>query len=402
MKKSKKYLCVFVAVLMLMSGCKKDYTDGIEPVETQITTVKNPFKDVNGDLPISGESVVCYGVLLNKAADENLIYENGLLKVPLAIQNEGSDITVGIMIFANGILQEYYSQNSEKKSTMQNFNIAEKSVGSCELYIDNINSESTEKIDLCYLVIENPQINPTIQDFQSYFHGGTGGTPRNIILKSPINSGNFNIPKCGDTHIITDKEVERLYINIDINSEIETYCTTNFMLMPNDVNEADTGAFAVENGQTIVKLYGYSLNDVEAAYRVSLYKNHEKIKFNDGIDYIDIQTKNGYLSEETIKIDNLKSGDFIYAVAVPLDVYTSWVYKTSTSIILNKDEMPKVNGEASFKPSVPSEIIHDFDEGNDNEDDDIEFYTGEDYDDLPLSTDWIPMDQDEIESLKIR
>lgn len=402
MKKSKKYLSVFVAVLMLMSGCKKDYTDGIEPVESQITAAENPFKDVNGNLPISGESVICYGVLLNKTPDENLIYENGLLKVPLAIQNEGSDITVGIMIFANGILQEYFSQNSEKKSTMQNFNIAEKSVGSCELYIDNINSESTEKIDLSYLVIENPQSNPTIQDFQSFFHGGTGGIPMEIMLKSPINSGDFNILKCSDTHIITDAEADRLYINRDINKVIETYCTTNLMLMPNDVNEADTGAFAVENGQTIIKLYGYSINDVEATYRVSLYKNHEKIKFNDGIDYIDIQTKNGYLSEETIKIDNLKSGDFIYAVAVPLDVYTSWVYKTSTSIILNKDEMPQVNGEASFKPSVPSEIIHDFDEDNDNEDDDIEFYTGEDYDDLPLSTDWIPMDQDEIESLKIR
>lgn len=304
------------------------------------------------------------------------------------------------MIFANGILQEYYSKKFENKSTMQNFNIAEKSVGNCELYLENINSTSPEKIDLSYLVIVNPQINPTIQDFQSFFHGGTGGTPMEIMLKSPINSGNFNILQCSDTHIITDEEADRLYINRDINKEIETYCTTNFMLMPNDVNEADTGAFAVENGQTIVKLYGYSLNDIEAAYRVSLYKNHEKIKFNDGIDYIDIQTKNGYLSEERIKIDNLKSGDFIYAVAVPLDAYTHWVYKTSTSIILNKDEMPKVSGEASFKPGVPSEINHDFDEDNDNEDDDIEFYTGEDYDDLPISTDWTPIDQDEIESLK--
>ena len=80
MKKSKKYLSVFVAVLMLMSGCERDYTDGIGTDESQITTAENPFKDENGNLSVSGESVICYGVLLNKTPDENLTYENGLLR----------------------------------------------------------------------------------------------------------------------------------------------------------------------------------------------------------------------------------------------------------------------------------------------------------------------------------
>lgn len=388
----------FIMTVILFGGCEKDYTKGIEQHDTSSTMAENPFTNADGNVIVPGEVLSNFGFWVGK--DKKITYDNNLLQIPLTIQNNGSNLKLGIMVFVNGILQEYYSDDFDNMETMHSFKVDSNSIENFELYVKNIDTtENGEENTISFLVITNPQNNPTPQNFQSNFHSNIGSNPEKINMNSIINISSIKIQNCTDIHTITDEEAEKLYIDRNVNKKIKTLSTTNFMLAPSDINEPLTGAFEVNNNKVSAKICGYSINDSEAIFRISIYKNHKKTTFNNGYDYIDMQTRNGQLSVANIEIDNLKSGDFIYGIAVPINTVDKWVYKTDTIMILNAEEMPDVSEGGSFKLGVPSEINHDFDE-EDDENDDIEFYTGEDYDELPISTDWTPIDQDEIESLK--
>ena len=73
-------------------------------------------------------------------------------------------------------------------------------------------------------------------------------------------------------------------------------------------------------------------------YAVYFYKNHERIKLgeNGGMRFA---SKAGYINEYKVTLDDVKAGDIIYAVEVPLNAEIgSMNIRKSISIVVTENE----------------------------------------------------------------
>ena len=73
-------------------------------------------------------------------------------------------------------------------------------------------------------------------------------------------------------------------------------------------------------------------------YAVYFYKNHERIKLgeNGGMRFA---SKTGYINEYKVALDDVKAGDIIYAVEVPLNAEIgSMNIRKSISIVVTENE----------------------------------------------------------------
>ncbi len=67
------------------------------------------------------------------------------------------------------------------------------------------------------------------------------------------------------------------------------------------------------------------------------------IKFNGGDEYIDLTLMDKYLNTAEIIIDNVKEGDFIYCVAVPLDTKVNVLKMTDVLFVSEADMLPSAD-----------------------------------------------------------
>ena len=73
-------------------------------------------------------------------------------------------------------------------------------------------------------------------------------------------------------------------------------------------------------------------------YAVYFYRNHERIKLggNGGMRFA---SKTGYINEYKVTLDDVKAGDIIYAVEVPLNAEVgSMNIRKSISIVVTENE----------------------------------------------------------------
>lgn len=373
----KKTAIVMTALVLAESlcGCGNDVSE-IETgsvTESEISTITNPFTDSNSELVVEGKADINYGVSVNLPEFEYLTYENGKLTLPLTLQNEGGDLSVGIMVFADGILQEYSSDTLSEKTTMQTFSVEPRSVLTCELYIEDIKlTENAESVPLSFICIADPQDTPTA-DTLGLYHIACTGLPIHLKIASPADMPELNIENEYDSHVITESEAFKFAILLNDDSA----CSTGFNLDPGISDERSSGALAASpDGKMKLKLYADSVNDIETTYRVSFYKNHEKITFNGGSDYIDIAVRDGYMGCADIELENINEGDFIYCIGVPTMSYNSVMHKSVTIPILNEADIPEKLSEDRYFMVVPSsdntETVEEIEE-------DIPEYSPDDY-----------------------
>ncbi len=69
------------------------------------------------------------------------------------------------------------------------------------------------------------------------------------------------------------------------------------------------------------------------SFKVYFYVNHERVKI-DGCDYITAELKEGLVAKYSTTVDNLKPGDFVYAIAIAENAWSlsreEWAMKTDT------------------------------------------------------------------------
>lgn len=84
----------------------------------------------------------------------------------------------------------------------------------------------------------------------------------------------------------------------------------------------------IKDGKADIALLIYGSKQ-KTVYKVYFYVNHEPVKI-DGCDYITAELKEGFVSKYTVTLDNVKEGDFVYAIAVAGLDGQRWVLKTDT------------------------------------------------------------------------
>lgn len=338
----------------------------IELIETGSVTryetahITNPFSENDEESEVDGEEnkselILNYGWGINIENVEHLNYENNNLVVPIKVENLGTEFEVGFLIYADGILQQYSSNVSEEKSNMQILTVHDGTKAdveeSFEFYLNELNvSDNNDEHKISVISIVNPLYQPEAYTILGANHSGTGINPIPVITDSDVSVLDFGISDKYESHIITDDEIRRFWIDTE-----SKYTYVKMFLCPeNSDNSPDWILPASTDGTQHLKFYMYSQNAGIVDYRVSFYKNNELIKFNSGDEYIDLTLKDKYLNTAEITVDNVKEGDYIYCIAVPLNASTN-ALKMSDILFISEEEMlPPAS--AVCEPMNPDEL----------------------------------------------
>lgn len=354
----KKIYLFALLLLFILSGCSdiKNTNNLMETTREEFVTVSNPFEN-NSSLVSPNETIaVSFNVCVNKSDYEYLEYNDNYLTIPLTMQNAAIPIELGMFVFVDGILQNYSSDISEEKSSMQIFSLNENEISAIELYINDIKAVETWNDTLVEVIcIVNPNFTPTAGNLREIAsHAGDMAVVIPIKAKTVSPKSAINIQKECDNHPITEEEAKRFGFNIEPESS-----SINFMLTPYGEKSRPQGVIAAtSDGKLKLELCEYSRNYPTNTYRISIYKNHEKINFNNGYEYIDIEVKDKYIAYAEINIENVRAGDFIYCTAVPIGTDSSEIRgkKYETIPILSLEEMPDpVDDDDLFFEVIPDE-----------------------------------------------
>lgn len=349
----KRKFSLLLAALLAISLCScSEIGCGTEPIETDSLTryetaqITNPFsKDVEGSETVEeGEVILNYGWGINIENVEHLNYENNNLVVPIKVRNLGTSFEIGFLIYADGILQSYCSNVNEEYSNMQVLTVHDGTKADVEeafeFYLNELTvSDDNAEHKISVISIVNPLYQPEAYTILGANHSGTGINPIPVITDSDVSVSEFSISDEYESHIITDDEKRRFWIDTD-----SKYTYVKMFLCPeNSDSSPDWVLSASTDGTQHLKFYMYSQNAGIADYRVSFYKNNELMKFNGGNEYIDLTLRDKYLNTAEITADNIKEGDYIYCIAIPLNASTNALKMSDILFVSEEDMLPPAN-----------------------------------------------------------
>lgn len=309
---------------VVLSGCDKG---GAPSLEGENSIISNPFEEsVGGDLtsePVSGK--ISYGFGLH--GDEAEFTENSL-KIPMLLKGAESSVDVGVMVYVDGILQEYSSEQSGNNSVMNRFSTTVNEDKTIPIYTDAKFDSSLSKHTINGISILYPDFRP--ESDSPYFgnnHKALSGSSSYISIdeKSVSYAENIHILKAESPSIITSEQKEKYEIREN------TWDTVSLLQ-----SENDSHAFTINDSESSLELdfAMYATSSGNSDYRFSFYKNHTLTKFNGEYDYLDVKVEGGKIVEAKINIDDVKVGDFLYGVAVPLNSTHEYIYPIKTNSIM--------------------------------------------------------------------
>lgn len=311
---------VIVILLLFLCSCSEKNTEKT-PADTVLS---NPF-NVPEKNEIKQYTIGNYGFGYDTQELE-FIYESNDISIPLNFNNSDIPIEVAPMIFINGIAQNYTSDVKFNTSILQVLSLEENQSKKCKYSFTPTVKDVKEKDNIYISSMLQPTFTPSESPYIfGVYHSLLSVVPATIEFKSKPVISDAKVKDSPECTLIT--EAMKTEYNIENNG------CDKFIL--NEKVKNDRSYYLCKNNTLDLTLYAYGNTGGSRKYRVSFYKNHELIQFNDGYDYIDFDVKNEYLTMSDININNVKTSDFIYAIAVPIETENNYIapVKTETKFI---------------------------------------------------------------------
>lgn len=335
MKTYKFFLVTAIIALgAVLSGCDKG---GAPSLEDGNSIISNPFEEsIGGDLTSESSSHdVSYGFGLH--SDEAEFTEN-LLKIPMLLKGAESSVNVGVMVYVDGILQEYSAEQSGNNSVMNRFSTTVNEDKTIPIYTDakfdsNLAKHTVNGISILYPDFRPEPDSPFFGNNHKALSGSSGYI--SIDGKSVSYAENIHILKAESPSIITSEQKEKYEIREN------TWDTVSLLQ-----SENDSHTFTLDDSESGLELdfAMYTTSSGNSDYRFSFYKNHTLTKFNGEYDYLDVKVEGGKIVEAKISIDDVEVGDFLYCVAVPLNSTHEYIYPIKTDSVMVIDSELNAGG----------------------------------------------------------
>lgn len=304
-----KILFPILCTLIMLCGCSTNLT-ATPPVSD---VVDNPFSQITEQENIQQGlvSIASYG--LGYASNKELTITENIVTIPLELAGGAKGTQVGILVYLDGILQTYSTDNSEEELTMHLFDISAESKTTQPLYVNAVLDSSFKKHYINLVSVLLPEYRPENPDasFGTY-HSGLTILPKELEIKGieTLLPYSNDILKSNDATVIKNSDIIKYGISED--------SCASFVLF-SDLNSDLNKKIYSDNGKLTLSLMSYTMqSDDNGIYRVSFYKSHQLVKINGEYEYIDVNLSREKISFNDIIIDNIKAGDFVYCVAVPL------------------------------------------------------------------------------------
>ncbi|MCM1166931.1 MAG: hypothetical protein NC299_14865, partial [Lachnospiraceae bacterium] len=342
-RKMKTYKFILAAVIsalsIVLSGCNSD--ERTFP-ESGNSVISDQFEKSVGD-DSTDETVshkISYGFGLHGDEAE---FERNSLNIPMLLKGSESSVDVGVMVYIDGILQGYSSELSESYSVMNRFNTVINEDKTIPIYADAKFDGDLEEHTISGISILFPDFYPESgSPFFGNNHKALSGASCGISIDGKAVSyvENVRILQAETPKIITSEQKEKYEIRDNVGDSISLR-----------QSGSDSRTFTINGSGSGLELdlAMYTASNGNSDYRLSFYKNHTLTKFNGEYDYLDVKVEGGKIVEAKINIDDVKIGNFLYCVAVPLNSTHEYVYpiKTDSIMVINSDLSSEMVGDNS-------------------------------------------------------
>lgn len=350
--KFKKLSIAFLAGILLLTGCSRQGLPGDLPIgSSSRSEIADPLEEPVDNSEDSAQlKLPASGCNHSFDPDKISISEDGLIISP-TIKGHGSDTNIGIVVFIDGVRQKYSVGDSAEKSYMANFDIKAGSEQTFDLKVDAVLDGSLDKHLISMGVIMVPDFVSTAEDptfgmYHNMLSTGVFELPEEV--KDAFPNKNYNVLKT-ENSLLTQKQIDKFRIEIgDVNEN--GICEDVYLLQGDDRLE---DRYTMPEGENKIKLHfsAYTTQHTLVQQRVTFYVNHEAVKFNGGYDHLDFTAEGEKITELDVELDNVKQGDFIYCITVPLSS-EGWILdKTRSCLIIPENQGDKPSPSSSSTES---------------------------------------------------
>lgn len=339
----KRAKIVFLVGIMLLTGCaynmhetssRSEISDPMES-QTDVNTVDSPG--------------ISYGL---EFAPEDISLVGGKLTISPKLQCGETSTNVGLMVFVDGVAQEYSTESDDDKQFIKRFDIeAEKEI-TCNLIMDPKIDNDIDYHTINVVSLLAPEFKPTFDtpNFGVYHHMlrvPSIELPNEIAEAS--SDGNPNVLKA-DNSVLTKKQKEQFGLQ-------EGTSVTSVDLFQNGDALSNTYSKKKSEKGLELTLYAYSTIPIVEDFRIEFFVNHKPASFNDGYEYLDVKMEGEKITELEITLDDVRIGDFVYCIATPL-IAGEVPYKSESKMVLDEDgaSNDKTPSNSQDNNSVPSSI----------------------------------------------
>ena len=295
------------------------------------------IKQSNSGLFFEGWQVKANGE--SCGADGPVTYRGGEVEISFTatMHTEGREWSNGYLVFVGGTPQTITLNDSEP-STMavdkgKDGETKEYSIRfTPHLTKDNIADKDNLKLTL--IKIDNPLYltSGTVQHFD-FEHRMTVASQRPFRLEGGCETTELASGEAFELFPEQDSEVSKYYWMSPSGTEGE-FEAKEIMPVSFELYSTTKEKPFIKDGKADIALLLYNgRQKTSVPYKVYFYVNHEPVKVN-GCDYIVAELKEGFTAKYAMTVDNLKEGDFVYAIAVAENNRSlnrdMWAMKTDT------------------------------------------------------------------------
>ena len=339
----KRAKIVFILVgIMLLTGCaynmdetssRSEVSDPMQS-QTDVSTVDSPG--------------ISYGL---EFAPDDISLVGGKLTLSPKLECGETSTNVGLMVFVDGIAQEYSTESDADKQFIKRFDIEAETETTCNLIVDSKIYNDIDNHTINVVSLLAPEFKPTIDtpNFGVYHH--MLRVPSIELSNEIVEVSSDESPKVlkADNSVLTKKQKELLGLQ-------EGTSVTSVDLFQNGDALSNTYSKKKSEKGLELTLYAYSTIPIVEDFRIEFFVNHKPASFNDGYEYLDVKMEGEKITELEITLDDVRIGDFVYCIATPL-IAGEVPYKSESKMVLDEDSATNDNIPGESKPgeSTPSE-----------------------------------------------
>ncbi len=313
MKKIKgiSILIALVTAMGLISGCSDQEIPSGNNSALIGDSVDDPMKTPisSGTATGEGKEPVSFAYSFSFGEDDFKINNNELVLSPVLTGDSRGSVNVGLRVFVDGIPQYYTDDASSETTDMMRFDTIVNTKKAYELTVDAVIDPDLTQHTIAVAGLAYPDYYPKENTNFGNYHKMLSSLTSNLPTENADFSTANNIKILSLENLVMLQEQKE---GFGIND------TDGVMDIVLNQNGAAVNTYEIKDNTLTLSFNAYSTAATVVPYRVSFYKNHKQIKFNDGYDYIDLSLEGGKMSQADIKISDVKSGDFIYCIAAPL------------------------------------------------------------------------------------
>lgn len=308
MKKAKLLLLAFVFGVTFC-GCTNDTIPDSNGINTSVAVdpINTPIS--SGTNTNDGKEPISFAYSLNFGEDYFKVENNKLTIMPALTGDHRASVNVGLRVFVDGMPQYYTDDASISSTDMMRFDTVVDTKKSYELTVDTVIDPNLSQHTIAAAGLAYPDYYPKENTSFGNYHKMLSSVTSNL----PTDDSTFS--SANDINILN---LENYVMSQEQKDGFGLNDTNGVMDIELNQNGIDVSTYEIKDNSLTLSFDAYSTVATVIPYRVSFYKNHKQIKFNDGYDYIDFSLEGGKMSQADIKISDVKSGDFIYCIGVPL------------------------------------------------------------------------------------